>query len=299
VVRELTHLLEVSISKKVALHLDLDPELPLIEADAAQIQQVVMNLVTNASDAIGDQEGHIRLRTSRADLPPGDLPSLPGQTLLPGPYVVIEVQDTGCGMTREVMDRIFDPFFTTKVTGRGLGLSALLGILRGHHAGLRIESSPGRGSRFRLYFPALPTPKAEAPPPAEAPQSPRMGGRILLVDDEEMILETTGSVLSAMGFEVVTARDGLEALAVVDGDPGGFDLVFMDLTMPRMDGKEAFRALRQRDPDMKVILCSGFTEQDILKTFRGNPPSAFVQKPYQVQNLREVLRRVLGAQEGR
>ncbi len=298
VVRELTHLLEVSISKKVALTFDLDPALPPIEADAAQIQQVVMNLVTNASDAIGDRDGRIRICTGRVDLQGEDLPALPGQSLAPGPYAMLEVEDTGCGMAPEVLERIFDPFFTTKATGRGLGLSAMLGILRGHRAGLRIQSRPGEGSVFRLYFPVLATPHAEPAPPAEPAPKARLRGRVLLVDDEEMILETTGAVLSAMGFEVATARDGAEALALVDGDPAGFDLVLMDLTMPRMDGREAFQALRQRDRAAKVILCSGFTEQDILRTFDGEAPSAFIQKPYQVQELRRVIQRILEGGRG-
>jgi len=299
-VRELTHLLEVSISKKVALRFDLHPALPPIEADGAQIQQVVMNLVTNASDAIGDREGHIRISTGLEDLEGDGLPSaLPGpntqeQTLAPGRYVVLEVEDTGCGMSREVLDRIFDPFFTTKSTGRGLGLSAMLGILRGHHAGLRITSAPDRGSTFRLYFPAA---QAEAPAlPAPAPESKTEAfrGRVLVVDDEDLILETTGAVLSAMGFDVVTARDGAEALSVVETRRGELDLVLMDLTMPRMDGREAFLAMRRQDPELPVILSSGFTEQDSLRTFEGASPSAFIQKPYQLQELRRVLQRVLG-----
>jgi PAS domain S-box-containing protein len=296
VVQELTHLLEVSISKKVVLHFDLDPDLPPIEADAAQIQQVVMNLVTNAADAIGDREGSIRIRTGLERLEREHLlaATLPGQDLPSGAYVVLEVEDTGCGMNREVLDRIFDPFFTTKSTGRGLGLSALLGILRGHNAGLRIASEPGRGSRFQLYFPAA---SSRLPAPAEpAPESGPRGlrGRVLVVDDEELILETTAMALSAIGFEVETARDGLEALARVEAGREGLDLVLMDLTMPRMDGREAFLAMRRLAPDLPVILSSGYNEQDSLQAFGGEGPAAFLQKPYQLQELRRVLQGVLG-----
>ncbi len=296
VVQELTHLLEVSISKKVALHFDLDPDLPSIEADAAQIQQVVMNLVTNAADAIGDREGHIRIRTGLEQLEGDRLltAALPGQDLPPGSYVVLEVEDTGCGMNREVLERIFDPFFTTKTTGRGLGLSALLGILRGHNAGLRIASEPGRGSKFQLFFPAA---SSRLPAPAEtAPEGSSKGlrGRVLVVDDEELILETTAMALSAIGFEVVRARDGLEALARVESDRDGLDLVLMDLTMPRMDGREAFLALHRLAPGLPVILSSGYNEQDSLQAFEGEGPAAFLQKPYQLQELRRVLQGVLG-----
>jgi PAS domain S-box-containing protein len=294
VVREMAHLLEVSIPKKVALHFDLDAELPVFEADSAQIQQVVMNLVTNAADAIGDHDGRIRIHTGCIGLGEDELPALPGQTLAPGPYVMLEVEDTGCGMAPEVLARIFDPFYTTKATGRGLGLSAMLGILRGHHAGLRIRSRPGEGSVFQLFFPVA---EATSPAPAHAPAPPgmRLRGRVLLVDDEAMVRETTGGVLAALGFEVVQAQDGLEAVALVDQDPDGFDLVFMDLTMPRMDGREAFQAMRARKPALKVILCSGYTEQDILRTFQGEAPAAFIQKPFQFQELRRVISSVMGA----
>jgi PAS domain S-box-containing protein len=295
-VQELTHLLEVSISKKVALHFDLDPDLPSIEADAAQIQQVVMNLVTNAADAIGDREGRIRIRTGRERLDGESLlaAALPGQDLPSGLYVALEVEDTGCGMNREVLDRIFDPFFTTKTTGRGLGLSALLGILRGHNAGLRIASEPGRGSRFQLFFPAT---SSRLPAPAEpvAEGNPKgLRGRVLVVDDEELILETTAMALSAMGFEVVAARDGLEALARVEADRDGLHLVLMDLTMPRMDGREAFLAMRRLAPDLPVILSSGYNEQDTLQAFGGEGPAAFLQKPYQLRELRRVVQGIVG-----
>ncbi|GLH71389.1 hypothetical protein GETHPA_29230 [Geothrix rubra] len=296
VVQEFTHLLEVSISKKVALHFDLDPDLPPIEADAAQIQQVVLNLVTNAADAIGDREGSIRIRTGleRLEGDPLLAAALPGQDLPAGAYVVLEVEDTGCGMNREVLDRIFDPFFTTKTTGRGLGLSALLGILRGHNAGLRIASEPGRGSSFQLYFPAASN-RLPAPTAATAEAGPRrLRGRVLVVDDEELILETTAMALSAIGFEVEKARDGLEAVARVEAGREGLDLVLMDLTMPRMDGREALLAIHRLAPDLPVILSSGYNEQDSLQAFDGEGPAAFLQKPYQVQELRRVLQGVLG-----
>ncbi len=294
VVREMAHLLEVSIPKKVSLHFDLAAELPAFEADSAQIQQVVMNLVTNAADAIGDQDGRIRIHTGRAELGDGELPALPGQTLLPGPYVLLEVEDTGCGMPPDVLDRIFDPFFTTKATGRGLGLSAMLGILRGHHAGLRIHSRPGEGSVFQLFFPVAPGATGPAPAQPPATSGARLRGRVLLVDDEALVRETTGRVLAALGLEVVQAQDGFEAVALVDRDPAGYDLVFMDLTMPRMDGREAFQAMRARNPALKVILCSGYTEQDILRTFEGETPAGFLQKPFQIRDLRNLLGRVMG-----
>jgi len=295
VVQEVTHLLEVSISKKIRLRLDLEPGLPTIHADAAQIQQVVMNLVTNASDAIGDREGVIHLTTSEAILDGRSLHgAFRGENLRPGRYVLMEVADTGCGMSPEVLARIFDPFYTTKAAGRGLGLSAMLGILRGHEAGLSIQSEVGRGSSFRLCFPAYGEEPAEATEARPVDTLRPLHGWVLLVDDEDLILRTMGSALEALGLKVTTASDGLEALTLFrEADPKP-DLVLMDLTMPRMDGREAFQAMHDLDASVPVILSSGFTEQDSLQTLSGQGPAGFIQKPYQLAELRRVLQRVLG-----
>jgi PAS domain S-box-containing protein len=294
-VREVTHLLEVSISKNVRLHFDLEPDLPAIQADAAQIQQVVMNLVTNASDAIGDREGIIHLSTSTAHLDARELQAAyRGESLEPGRYVLLEVRDTGMGMSPEILMRIFDPFFTTKASGRGLGLSAMLGILRGHRAGLQISSTLDQGSTFRICFPASSErPHASAPAIQEATAHP-LRGRVLLVDDEALILQTIGSALRALGLEVLTAGDGLEALEQFKSAKPRPDLVLMDLTMPRMDGREAFQAMHDLDPSVPVVLSSGFTEQDSLQTLSGTGPAGFIQKPYRVKELRQLLQRVLG-----
>jgi PAS domain S-box-containing protein len=295
-VHELTHLLEVSISKKVQLRFDLEPGLPAIQADAAQIQQVIMNLVTNASDAIGDQEGVIHLATSTAMFGERELRSTySGESLAPGRYVLLEITDTGIGMTPEVMANIFDPFFSTKAAGRGLGLSAMLGILRGHGAGLWIASELGHGSSFRLCFPATDAWPAPAVPVSGAATFHPLRGRILLVDDEELILQAIGSALEALGLEVITAQDGLEALEQFKTARPRPDLVLMDLTMPRLDGREAFQAMHDLNPSIPVVLSSGFTEQDSLQTLAGEGPAGFMQKPYQIKELRALLQRLLGS----
>jgi PAS domain S-box-containing protein len=295
VVRDLVHLLEVTVSKKIHLRVELEADLPAIQADAAQIQQVVMNLVTNASDAIGDREGVVHLSTGVRVL---DEAALQAEFQIgspsPGRHVILEVEDTGCGMTRDVLERIFDPFFTTKVKGRGLGLSAMLGILRGHGAGLHISSEVGRGSRFRICFPASDGPADPHPAQEPAASGAPLKGLVLLVDDEERILEATGSALAGLGFQVLVARDGLEALDRFREAGPELDLVLMDLTMPRMDGREAFRAMQELDPRVPVILSSGFTEQDSLQTLPGGGPAAFLQKPYQLKDMGAVIRRVLG-----
>ena len=294
VVREMTHLLNVSISKKVSLQYELAPSLPTFEADAAQIQQVVLNLVTNASEAIGEGEGAIRIVTKEEHLDAGKLaPLMPGQSLEAGSYVVLEVSDTGCGMDQEVLARIFDPFFTTKRSGRGLGLSAMLGILRGHHAGIHIASAPGEGSTFTLYFPAK---SGCVPLETSSPQVARPGGckgRVLLVDDEEIVRESTAAMLECLGLEVLQALDGQDAVTRFQGLKGTIDLVLMDLTMPHMDGREAFAQLRLLQADLPVILFSGFSEGDSLRDSLGDGLAGFLQKPFDLADLKRAVRSVL------
>jgi PAS domain S-box-containing protein len=297
VAEEMPHLLEVSISKRVRLDYAFEPDLPPIEADPAQIQQVIMNLVTNASESIGDRDGVITLRTGLEYLAaPQEELETHGWALNPGLFATLEVADTGCGMSAETRRRLFDPFFTTKFSGRGLGLSAMLGILKGHNAGIRIRSRVGEGSSFKLYFPvsgsAVLRPESEAP----VQESAVHGGNILVVDDEPDILESTSELLEAMNFRAFQARDGVEAVDLFKARPAGFSLVLMDLTMPRMDGREAAHALRALDPDLKIVLCSGFNQTDLAKDIRLPATiSGFLQKPYTMKDLRKVLEEVLGA----
>jgi len=294
IVSEMTNLLEVSIPKKITLTLGLAPGLPRVLSDASQIQQVVMNLVTNAADAIGEEEGTISLVT-RSEVLEGShvMSAQPGEHLPPGLYAVLVVTDTGCGMGTEILARIFDPFFSTKLTGRGLGLSAMLGILRGHRAGIQIQSRPGQGSRFEIFFPAtqsLPTERIAAPPVQGALG---LKARILLVDDEASIRETASVALSSLGLEVITAENGVEALERFQAQV--FDLVVLDLTMPRMDGREAFRRLRGLREDLPVIVCSGYSEQETILDLQGRTPTAFLSKPYPLKALISSVSEVLGA----
>ena len=293
VVQEVTHLLEVSIPKKIALRFDLAEVLPPVEADAAQIQQVIMNLVTNAADAIGDREGTIRLITGTHQLDRAYLDQVfQGQDLLPGSYVTLEVSDTGCGMTGEVQERIFEPFFTTKVAGRGLGLSATIGILKGHRAGMRIYSEPGRGTTFKLLFPSTEVKRQEEAIQTALPALAHQA-TILLVDDEEMIREAATAVLESLGLTVIPACDGREAVAAVQRPDLKLDLVLMDLTMPHMDGKEAFQIIRRIQPTLPVILSSGYNEQESVQSFSGRGLDAFLQKPYTLRALERTVLEVL------
>jgi PAS domain S-box-containing protein len=292
VVQEMTHLLEVSISKKVSLRLRLDPNIVPIDADVAQIQQVILNLVTNASDAVGDAEGAISISTRVMDLDDAYIAgTFASQKLSPGRYVALEVSDTGSGIPAEIMERIFDPFFTTKAAGRGLGLSAMLGILRGHGAGYKIYSERGRGTTFKLFFPASnkPDERGLGTPEEEASL---LHGTVLLVDDEEVLLTTLPPALEHFGLNVLTARDGREAVDVFCRDVSAVDVVLMDVTMPRMDGREAFRELRKLRADVRVILSSGYHEESV-EGLRHEGLADFIQKPYQLSELRRVLARVL------
>jgi PAS domain S-box-containing protein len=291
-VAEITHLLVVSISKKVQLDFDLASSLPPIEADLAQLHQVVMNLVTNASEAIGETEGVITIATSLRDLGEGEAEAaFPGQALEPGRYVVLRVSDTGCGMEPNVLARIFDPFFSTKGSGRGLGLSAMLGILRGHRAGIEIQSEPGHGTVVQVLFRAS---QAKVPDLGQADpvaHKDRFHGKVLLVDDEPGLRFSFGSMLQHLGFRVVAARDGVEALERFI--PGEFTLVLMDLTMPRMDGKEALFQMKARDPEVRVVLASGYSESEAIKPQTGPRPAGFIQKPFGLEGLAKVLEKAL------
>jgi PAS domain S-box-containing protein len=294
VVEEMADLLSVSISKMVALQFRLHQDLPSVEADGTQLQQVVMNLVLNASEAIGDKQGTIALSTRPVVLTEADLArDFPGQAMKAGDHVLLEVQDTGTGMTSEVAQRIFDPFFTTKATGRGLGLSAMQGILRGHHAGIRVTTAPGKGTTFSIYFQPSETPPSEAGGPAPASQASPSRGRILVVDDEEAVRLTLGAMLRSLGFEVLEAEDGVQALELFQREGGSLAGMLLDLSMPRLDGRETLKVLRATAPRFPVLLNSGYDDGAALQPLLDLGPAVFLQKPYSLETLREALAKLL------
>lgn len=290
-VSDITRLLEVSISKKCVLRFDLMEDLPACLGDATQLRQVIMNLIINASDAIGDRSGVIAITTGVAWCDRAYLAeNFINDTLAEGLYVHLEVADTGSGMSAETRARIFDPFFTTKFTGRGLGLAAVLGIVRGHKGSIRVYSEPGRGTTFKLLLPA--EPKAELVTTAPAPETAlwRGTGSALVIDDEESIRALTRHMLVQMGFEVTVASDGREGVEVFRQMSGSNPLVLLDLTMPHVDGAEAFAQLRRIRPDVRVILMSGYSEHSIATKFAGKGPLGFIQKPFRLNELRELVR---------
>ncbi|MCK4340867.1 MAG: PAS domain S-box protein [Phycisphaerae bacterium] len=294
VVNEITHLLEVSISKKVVLKYNFAENLPAIEADATQIRQVIMNLITNASEAIGEKSGVISISTGALDCDRAYLNKTNlDEDLSPGLYVYIEVADTGCGMDGETCRKIFDPFFTTKFTGRGLGLAAVMGIVRGHQGALKVYSEPGRGTTFKVLFPALDEPAASRAKEALRAEAWHGSGTVLLVDDEETVCAVGRQMLERVGFTVLTARDGPEALDLFRQQADEIVCVVLDLTMPHMDGEVAYRELRRIRGDVRVIMSSGYNEQEVTQRFAGKGLAGFIQKPYHTEELVAKLREVL------
>ena len=297
VVSEMTHLLQVTLAKQTELDLELAPGLDPVLADAAQIQQVVLNLVTNAAEAIGQEEGSITLRTLTDDFDRPQLEALcPTQGLEPGRYAILEVTDTGCGMGPELVERIFDPFFTTKPKGHGLGLSAMHGILKAHRAGMVIRSVPGAGTTFRILFPATEE-KLEPLQPEDSGPRQVFQGLALVADDEPMVLDFAASALESMGFEVIRARDGAEAVVRFLDHRDRIRLVLLDLTMPRMDGIETFTELRRLQPGLPIILSSGYDTDAAAQDLVALGQVQFLPKPYRVRDLRKVVGKSLALRE--
>ena len=292
VVKEMVDLLGVSVPKGVSLDCELDEGVPLVDADRAQTQQVIMNLITNAGEATGQGGGTIAVRVRRVVLDEQTLAAqLAGQNVRPGPSVSLEVQDQGQGMTPEVQARIFDPFFSTKAPGRGLGLSSLLGILKAHGAGIRVRSQVGVGTSFEIFFPAsTAAPKISASVPESRVQ--RGDGAVLLVDDERNVRVSLRGVLEYLGFTVIEAADGFEAVDVFREKRGLITWVLMDLTMPRMDGYATFLKLREIEPGVVVVLSSGWAETEIAARFGGCQPSGFLPKPFTTAELQALLARL-------
>jgi CheY-like chemotaxis protein len=222
------------------------------------------------------------------------VPLWPHGPLPPGRYLCIEVADSGIGMPPDVLDKIFDPFFSTKFIGRGLGLPAVLGIVRGHKGAIHVESVPGKGTTFRVFFPVSPEPAAGASaPPASAPAVRAGAGLILLVDDEPGVRETASKLLARLGFQVLCAADGQQAIALFRGQAPRISGVILDLTMPHLDGVQTLAELRRIRSDIPVIISSGYSEQDVLQRFAGMQLSGFISKPYTLDGLRDALARNL------
>ena len=296
IIKEVTHMLEISISKNHDIKNDLTENLPSVDVDITQIRQVIMNLIINASEAIGENNGVISVSTSTVECGSEGAQickSMMLDEVLPeGQYIVIEVADTGEGMNKDTIKKIFDPFFTTKFTGRGLGMSAVLGIIRGHKGAINVESEPGKGTKFTVLLPfstASSTAKLDS---EETAASWRGSGTVLVVDDEKTVRDVTTSMLKRMGFNVITAVNGQEATEIFQDRLNEIDCVLLDLTMPIMNGEECFHELRKIRKDICVIIYSGYSDDEISKKFVDQRVNEFLQKPFRLKTLRNKMRKV-------
>ena len=309
-VREMGDLLHVSLNQGVQMSYDLVDGLPLIEADKAQVQQVVMNLITNANDAMEDGAGGmITVRTGVQYVTKADMRDAYGEVEAQeiGDFVFVDVRDQGCGMSQEVQEKIFDPFFTTKFTGRGLGMSAILGIVRSHKGLLFLQSHEGEGTWIRICFPALPElsksvqapafdkkPIIDIPKPVAASNMPEGMERkhqhlILVIDDEEGLREMTAFMLQDAGYDVMTAKDGAQGVALFKQHHAEIALVLQDMSMPKMSGRACVQALRAIRADVPVLLMSGYHESEF------GDLGAFLGKPFSAKDLRKKVASLLAS----
>lgn len=293
-IRGMERLLKVSVTKKTSLHFVTPEHLPYIEADATQIRQIILNLVVNASEALGDRGGMVAVRTGVTECDEDYLLSayLDNQ-MTPGRYVFVEVSDTGRGMDKTTRSRLFDPFYTTKQTGRGLGLAAVLGIVRGHSGSIKVYSEPDQGSSFKVLFPVSNKKKVHVPAPVVADHHLGEELTVLLVDDEPSVRQVGKLMLERLGCRVLTAVDGKDGLDVYMQNEKEIQLIILDMTMPRMNGEETFRELRRMNPLVRVILTSGYNAQDATSHFAGKGLSGFMQKPFQLKTMRQCVNKAV------
>jgi len=295
IINEMVYMLKSSISKQVILKTQYSDSVPGIKADITQVRQVIMNLVINASEAIGEKGGIISIWVGEIRCgSEKEIKTTLGEYLPVGQYVIVDIADTGSGMDKETITKLFDPFFTTKFTGRGLGLSAVQGIMHGHKGAVSIKSEPEKGSTFRLFFPALEKPLEPAGAASEHTNTDEISGTVLIVDDEESVRKMAERMLDHIGFDVLTVSNGRDAVTLYQEQMEKISFVLLDMTMPGMNGAETFHELRKIDPEVKVIIASGYSEQDIATRFSGEQLSGFCQKPFRYDTLKDTATKVLG-----
>ena len=284
-ISENIQLFKDALPPNITFQTNLHEPLPLIFVDSAQIQQILMNLLLNGAEAIGTQAGTITIKTAPYQLTAGQLEQWQqiNQPIHAGDYVLLEVADTGAGMDEATLGHIFDPFFSTKGPGRGLGLAATLGIVRGHHGSLRAESQLGKGTQFQLLFPCdnAQQPEEET---AVSPPHPRRN-TVLIIDDEVQVREAISDILDLEAIPTLTAANGQKGIDVFESHMDQIGLIILDLSMPGMSGIEAFGYLRQLDPTIKIILSSGYTEGEVLQQMAGTKPTGFLHKPYRLETV--------------
>lgn len=294
-IQESVELFKVALPKQIVLAFDLADGLPLIEADTGQLQQVLMNLLINAAEAIGDQAGRIDVQTAVRRITEKDTNfwRYTDQPLAPGNYVSLRVKDDGAGMEPENIVKIFDPFFTTKFTGRGLGLAAVLGIVRGHQGGLSVTSRPESGTVFELLLPTSMQTEGSHSQPEVTKEDTAVTGLVLVIDDERAVREAVADILELEEIGVLTAASGDEGIALYRAHASEIDLVMLDLSMPGKSGRETFKALQALDPNVRIMLSSGYSEADATKGFASPPLVGFLQKPYRLDTFVQKLQKFL------
>lgn len=295
-VEEMIEMLKSTLSKNVEMTTAISPDLPSIVADVSQIRQIVMNLIINASESIGEAQGKITVSLAKSVIK--DRPSVKdhlGKPIPIGNYICLEVTDTGCGMDEKTKQRIFEPFYTTKFTGRGLGMSAVLGIITAHKGSIQLLSQPDKGSIFKIYLPIQKTDYSEDESDQQSDTfEPWQGsGTILLVEDEEQVMSVAKVMLEELGFEVVTAINGKKALELFLKGDEAITLVVTDIGMPVMDGYTLINELKKLKPELPIIISSGFGSSDISSRIACEDISGLVSKPYNFNQIQEVLKSVV------
>ena len=292
-VEEMVKMLKATINQNVTITLDLSEDIPSIKADASQIRQVVMNLIINASEAIGTEQGHVTMTLAivRIEAEPSEKDYL-GKVITPGSYICLNVTDNGCGMDEGTKQRIFEPFYTTKFTGRGLGMSAVLGIIKAHNGALQLTSQQGFGTTFKVYLPVQGNEPAGDLLPHVTVMPWQGSGTILLVEDEPQLIMVAKALLQALGFSVFVAENGQAALEMYQKNAEYITLVLTDIGMPVMDGYELIRELKKLNPELPIIVSSGFGDAEVTSRIHETIAGC-VSKPYSFDQLREVLKRVV------
>jgi len=287
-------LIRASVSSHIALKIKLAKTLPGIEGDMAQIQQLILNFIVNSADAIGPKNGEIKVSTGARHMEHQALNKLyNGPNLGAGQYVIIEVSDTGCGMSPDMITKIFDPFFTTKETGSGLGLSAVLGIVRGHNGAIQVHSATGKGTAFRVYLPATEQEFKETMISTVEIEAWQGDGKILVVDDDMRVRHVARAFIESLHFDVMTADDGKEGLEMFQKHHANLAAVLLDMTMPVLGGVEAMAGMRKIDRNVPIVLVSGYSEVEAGSLIAGDRPNAFLQKPFKAKNLKTILYEVM------
>jgi PAS domain S-box-containing protein len=287
-------MLKSTLPQNAAIKPYLTGDLPCIEGDASQLRQIVMNLIINASEAIGEEHGDIRVALTKTDITTGQQEKdHSGKVITPGSYLCLEVTDTGCGMDDETKQRIFEPFYTTKFVGRGLGMSAVLGIITSHKGALQLSSQPGHGTTFKVYLPVQNGENSVEPLQQNAPTAWQGSGTILLVEDEPQLILVAKNLMKALGFSVIEATNGKEALELYRKNAAEIGLVLTDIGMPLMNGYQLIRELKRINPKLPIIVSSGFGDTDVISRIAPGDVSGVISKPYSFDQLRDVLKSVV------